>query len=474
MSVPFKRLFGLVLTFALVLSVVLGGAPTSAAPKERSFVLLAANSLPANLQQQVQAAGGTVTRTLGEVGAAVATSRDPQFTKNVAKIQGVRAVVPNVKLQWIDPDLSKYQVAADVANPPTSGDDDELFDLQWGHDAIDAPEAWTTGARGDGVRVAVLDDGIDSDHPDLASNLNTALSASFVPGETYEYAVPNDPFSHGTHVAGTIAAADNGLGTIGVAPEAELVMVKVLSSYTGSGTFEGVAAGIVYAANIDADVINMSLGAYFPGHNYCDEDGVCVKGNGIAELVNMMKRATTYAFQQGTTIVASAGNDAVDRDHDRDGIHLPSDLPHLLSISATGPEGWALNPEMSDADLNTPAFYTNYGQSRIDLAAPGGDIDFDLYESGQICTVAGVTAPCWAFDLVYSTGSADAYYWSAGTSMAAPHVSGVAALIIGERGGSLQPAQVESLMRRSAEDLGKSGKDDFYGHGLVNAYNAVR
>jgi len=472
MSMPFKRLFGLVLTFVLVLSVVLGGAPASAAPKERSFVLMATNSLPANLQRQVQAVGGTVTRTLGEVGAAVATSRDPQFATRVAKIQGLRAVVPNIKIQWLDPDLSKYQVVANVGNPPTSGDDDELFDLQWGHDAIDAPEAWTTGARGDGVRVAVLDSGIDADHPDIAPNLNTSLSTSFVPGENYNVQ-PGVYFNHGTHVAGTIAAADNGLGTIGVAPEAEIVAVKVLSEVSGSGSFEGVAAGIVYAANIDADVINMSLGGVIPGHNFCDEDGVCVKGNEVAELVNLMKRATTYAFQQGTTIIAAAGNSALDRDHDRDLLVLPADLPNVVTISATGPEGWVLNPNMSDANLSLPAFYTNYGQSRIDLAAPGGNVDFDLYESKQMCTVAGVTNQCWVFDLVLSTISGS-WGWAAGTSMAAPHASGVAALIIGEHGGSLQPAQVESLMRRSAEDLGKPGKDDYYGHGLVNANNAVR
>jgi subtilisin family serine protease len=443
--------------------------PVAAQSPAKSYLIMAqGNSLPANLTQQVSKAGGTLTRTIPEIGLAVASSSNPNFASKVARIDGIRSVVYNVSVSWVTP--TYRQALGAYGNPPASGDDDFLFDLQWGHDAVDAPEAWVKGERGAGVRVAVLDDGIDSDHPDLAPNLNVGLSTSFVPGEPFEYIenFPGDPFSHGTHVAGTIAAADNAYGTIGVAPEAEIIMVKVLSSLTGSGTFEGVIAGIVYAANIDADIINMSLGARIKKSGDCDPD--CYTAKEAAELLVALGRATTYAYQQGTTVIAAAGNDGEDIDHNADAVFVPAQSPHVIAVAATGPLGWGIDPS---TNLDVPAFYTNFGQSVIDFAAPGGNVDFSLYPGpNPMCTVV-VLRPCWVFDLVFSTGSAGSWYWSAGTSMAAPHASGVAAIIIGKNGGSMHPAQVEAALRASADDLGKPGNDDFYGAGRVNAGNAV-
>ena len=442
-----KRLVAL----TVLLAVGLLMAPSALAQTEsQSYLILAkGNSLSGSLADEVAAAGGTLVNVVPEIGVATATSSDPNFAANLQRANGIRSVVTNLTADWIDP---VEQVAADAAgNPPTSGEDDFFFDLQWGHDAVDAPEAWATGARGAGVRIAVLDGGFDLDHPDLAPNINYDLSRDFT-GEGLQYSFP-DTFSHGTHVAGTIAAADNAFGVIGVAPEAELVLVKVLGD-AGSGSFGDVIAGIVYAANVDADVINMSLGASFP------------KNGETAELKNAINRAVTYAYQQGTTVIASAGNDSNDGDKDKNLIHVPSDASHAISISATGPLGWAVDP---NTDLDVPAYYTNYGQSVIDFAAPGGNIDFALRDSGAVCTVV-IARPCWVFDLVFSTGNGG-WYWSAGTSMASPHAAGVAALIIGANGGDMKPAQVESALRQSADDLGKPGNDDFYGAGRVNAYN---
>ncbi|MGD9489910.1 MAG: S8 family serine peptidase [Calditrichaceae bacterium] len=426
-----------------------------------SYILISStNKLPAGLEQSVAKINGRLTNSISEIGVAVVESAEPDFISKASKIKGVRSVVNDYTVQWLDPDMRREALDEDFGNPPTSGDDDFFFDLQWGHDAVDAPEAWAAGARGAGVRVAVLDDGIDSDHPDIAPNLNTALSASFVPGEPFEYLnnFPGDPFSHGTHVSGTILAADNGYGTIGIAPEAELVMVKVLSSFTGSGAFSWVINGIIYAANIDADVINMSLSGSFPQN----------LGREAAELKVAINRATTYAYQKGTTVIAAASNDALDRDHDKSLLILPADGPNVIQISSTAPIGWAVDPT-TDLDVFASS-YSNYGQSAIDFAAPGGNF---VYPGNESCTVAGITRPCWVFDFVFSTGSSGSWYWSVGTSMAAPHAAGVAALIIGQNGGSMHPAQVESVMRRSADDLGKPGNDDFYGQGRVNAYKAV-
>ena len=448
-----KRVLVVLVLFAVLTA--LFAVPATAEPGGRSYLIIANTSkLPAKLAEKVSAAGGTITATIPEIGIAVATSSNPNFAADASGINGVRSVVPNVALQWTDP---SYRVELDpTANPLSIGDDEPFFGLQWGLDAIDAPEAWNVGASGEGVRVAMLDEGFDMDHLDLASNINYDLSTSFVPGETVDYLLL-DVFSHGSHTAGIVAAADNAFGTIGVAPEAELVLVKVLSEMLGYGEFSWIIEGIVYAADNDADIINMSLGAYLPHSGYCDQYG-CVSAKEIAGLWTALTRATNYAYQQGTTIIASAGNDAIDGDHDADWMHLPSDCPHVISVSATGPLGIYFDP---NTDLDIPAFYTNYGQSVIDLAAPGGNVDFDLYPWGP-----------WYFDLVLSTGNGG-WYWSAGTSMAAPHVSGVAAIIIGLNGGDMHPGQVEAALHQSADDLGKPGKDDFYGHGRVNAYNAV-
>lgn len=470
-----KRLVTFVALIAL-LATSLVSTVTAAEGPERSYLVISQDTfMAAAMNNAIEAAGGDVEQILPEVGIAVVSSTDARFKDKAAKVKGVQAVIPNLKVSWIDPDYRQVLTAEQIGNPPNSGAADPLFDLQWGHDAIDVPEAWAAGAFGAGVRVAVLDDGIDSDHPDIAPNLNVALSTSFVPGETFEYdsGDPTDPFSHGTHVSGTIAAAMNGFGTIGVAPEAELVMVKVLESATGSGEFSGVMAGIMYAAIIEADVINMSLGALLDQRGFCEvnDEGVeeCMTAREVAQLRAAMARVTTFAYQRGSTIIASAGNEALDLQRGSI-LNLPSDSPHVLSISALGPFGWAVDP---NTNLDEQAIYTNYGVGAIDFSAPGGNLDEGLLESGATCTVASVLRPCYVFDFVFSTGSAGSFYWSAGTSMAAPHVSGVAALIIGENGGSMKPAHVERELRQSADDLGKPGKDALHGHGRVNAANAV-
>jgi subtilisin family serine protease len=413
-----------------------------------------------------------MTYALPEIGVAIVSSSDARFAASASSIAGLRSVIPDVALAQ-EPETTSPL----VGNPPTSGDDDRFFDMQWGLDAIDAPEAWATGARGAGARVAVLDAGIDIDHPDLAPNLNLALSRSFIPGLPVA-APPTGPPSftgpphHGTWTAGIIAAADNGVGTIGVAPEAELVALRVCPDSARRCPDSAILAALVYAAQIDADVINLSLQGWLPRRGFVDADGTDVSAADVAELLVATTRAFDFAHRQGATIVAAAGNQALNLDADQDGVQLFAQMPHVIAVAATGPRGWGSD---QTTNLDLPACYSNYGSSVIDLAAPGGNIDCALPFLPPLpwswCTVV-ITLPCWAFDLVAGpTINGWSVNW--GTSAAAPHVAGVAALVIGAHGGRMNPDAVEAILRSTADDLGKPGADDFYGHGRVNAASAV-
>ncbi|HSR65552.1 MAG TPA: S8 family serine peptidase [Xanthomonadaceae bacterium] len=443
--------------------------------------IVSANTLSFDnaLAHKIEAAGGTVTARLPQIGVAVVESADTGFAARAAKVPGIRSAVYDYAFQSEQPEATGG-IEPDYGNPPASGDNDAFFNLQWGAQAIDVAGAWTQGYRGAGATVAVLDAGIACRHLDLASQI-LPDSASFVAGEGVCLG-RNGIFNHGSHVAGIIAAADNGVGTIGVAPDARILAVKVLSETTGSGSFAAIIQGIVYAADHGADVINMSLGVH---------GGLPVNGKGandVSELVNATKRAVDYARTRNALTIVAAGNDGFDLDH-MSGVKIcdsngscyvanlkafPAELPNVLSISATAPVGWAKAPASTFLDNLTS--YSNYGSSAIAFGGPGGDT---AYPGSENCTMAGIVRPCWVFDLVfapggYSASGGSSYSWAAGTSMAAPHVAGVAALIIGKHGGTMAPAEVERILRASADDLGKPGNDPAYGSGRVNASRAVQ
>jgi subtilisin family serine protease len=334
-----------------------------------------------------------------------------------------------------------------------------------GLQAIDAAGAWAQGARGRGARVAILDTGIDHDHPDLAPNVNLTLSRSFVPGFPV-FIPPGNLLHHGTLMAGIIAATHNGVGTIGVAPEAEVVAIRVLG--TNTIRFSDVIAAIVYATDIGADVINMSFGLNFLRHHWTDAAGNTVAtAREVEVLLSALNRATHYAYSKGVTLIAAAGNASIDRDHDADRMVIPADLDFVIAVSATAPVGFVADQQ---TNLDLPASYVNFGQSRIDLSAPGGDF---LYPVRTNCTFGPITFFCFIFDGVIATANGGDYRWCGGTSCAAAHVTGLVALLVGASGGQLDPAQVERILRNSADDIGKPGRDDYHGDGRINAARAV-
>src|SRR5258705_4444463 len=427
------------------------------------------NALPANLAAQVAKAGGVLTTSIDQIGIAVATSDDPTFADRAIAIKGVYSVEPDPMVQWVQPERV---VEADVSDASPGGavtvEPNTAFGAaepnrlaQWVPDAMSAPSAWDAGARGAGARVAIVDGGIYSAHVDIAPELDVAHSRSFVPNQPYNFdqarnaqgqCVLNDTFWHGTHVAGIVAAPANNSGTVGIAPSATIIGVKVL--HCGSGAFSWVLNGIVYAATptaqggAGADIINMSLGASFE-HQAHDTTGKVLRdtvtgkvihtARGAAQLARAIGKATTYAYQQGVTVIAAVGNDATNLDQTNDLMFLPAMAPHGIAVAATGPVGYALGA----TNFDRPASYTNYGQSGVSFAAGGGDF---VLPGNPFCGIPR-TPPgtgflvsfCWAFDLVLApcrgpVATNDRDCLAAGTSMAAPAVSGVAALIIGKVG----------------------------------------
>jgi subtilisin family serine protease len=349
---------------------------------------------------------------------------------------------------------------ASVVNPSN----DTLYNLQWAPKAINAPGAWAAGYTGAGVRVAVIDGGMFVTHPDLAGNIDTASARSFVtdgvPGlggcPATAYDCDTGTFWHATHVAGIIAARDNNTGVVGIAPQATIVPVKAL--HNGSGSFGAIIAAIMYAATDGrADIINMSLGAVFARND-----------PGAAELRSALNRAVNFASAQGALVVVAAGNDALDLDHSGNLTDVPAESGNAIAIAATAPIGWAKGA----TNFSTPASYTNYGNSAIWVSAPGGDEEYPGNENCTVAVVGGtVTVPCFVLDLVLSTSRAG-YSWAGGTSMAAPHVAAVAALIKQKNPGA-NPAQLKAKLAQSADDVGKNGHDPFSGRGFLDAAAAV-
>jgi subtilisin family serine protease len=406
---------------------------------------------------------------LSQIGVAIASSDDPNFAARAATISGVASVDRDQVVQWV-PNEQTVEISADaVGNPGVStvhvyGGDETFWNLQWNMQALHASDAWDAGQIGTGARVAVIDGGMSRNHVDLVGRIDVVRSTSFVPGMTWDQDASS--FRHATHVAGIVAANDNGYGTIGVAPGATIIAVKALDG--GSGTFGAVISGIHYAATpiseggAGANIINMSLGATFGR----------TPNDGSPNLMNALSRATSYARQRGTLVIASAGNNALDMDHQPHVVSIPAQSVGVVSIAATGPVGFALGA----TNFFHSASYTNTGQSFVSLAGPGGDA---ILPGNAICSIpaipsGSVTNFCWVFDLVVSPSSGTTgYAFAAGTSMAAPAASGVAALIWGKY-GPMSPAQLEARLRASSADLGKPGKDDFYGAGFVDAGAAVK
>lgn len=449
----------------LRLFVLFTAVPLTAFAQTSDYIVSASGWGAAQIDA-VAAAGGTVVIGHDGAGVAVVRSSSPGFAARLKASSAIQDVQADRIVQWQRPSLGGT-VDAQFTNPPNN---DRYFNnIQWAPQAVDAPAAWAEGCLGQGARVAILDGGIWDIHPDLAPNMDLARSTSFVPGQAFNTDVGT--FWHGTHVAGIVAAIDNtgnvNSGVVGIAPKATLIGVKVL--HNGSGSFGWIIQGILYAATPiaqgggGADIINMSLGALFPKN---DPDA---KG-----LVAAMNKAVNYADRFGVLVVSAAGNDGLDLDHSGNFISVPAQSGSGVAVSATGPIGFALGA----TNFAAPASYTNFGNSAINVAAPGGnDLLFGTAAGMANCTVpttlnVPLTRPCYVFDFVFST-NVNGWAWAEGTSMAAPAAAAVAAIIKAKHPG-MSLGALKSSLAQSALDLGKPGNDPYYGKGWVNALAACR
>jgi serine protease len=291
---------------------------------------------------------------------------------------------------------------------------------------IRVPSAWDRTA-GNGVTVAIVDTGIAYEEYESFKRVPELTTASFTEGWDFinNDAHPNDDNGHGTHVAAIVAGGtNNGFGCAGIAPEARLMPIKVLGA-DGAGPTSRLAEGIRYAADHGAQVINISLGT--------------------AQHSEALREAVQYARGKGCVVVAAAGNEGSNNPV------YPAAYAGVISVGATRFDGQR-------------TFYSNYGAT-LSVVAPGGDPKVDQNSDGFN---DGILQQTFSREHPDEFG----FYFKAGTSQAAPHVAGVAALVMSAQPG-MTPDRVQEAIERTATDLGSPGRDDQYGFGLVNAAAAV-
>ena len=394
-----------------------------AAPDQRVIITFKQGTSEQARAQALQALGATPVSVMETNG-----RTDKEFTLVVAnssmaldqapKLADVASIEPDFRVKWIESTPESFQ--ATPFNIGASLSELGLHklgslrraasfhaaalrpEIPWGVNRVHAPAAWDY-TEGAGVRVAVIDTGIDSTHPDLAGKVDGGYSAiqdSEAP-DTYQ-----DDNGHGTHVAGTIAASRNGKGVVGVAPRARLYAVKVLDS-DGSGSLSDVIKGIIWCANNGIQVANMSLGA--------------------PQGSDAMERALRYAKARGVVVVAAAGNSG-------GAVGYPGAYPEVIAVSA------------SDWNDHIAAFSSRGPE--VDFIAPGVDI--------------------------LSTQMGGDYITMSGTSMATPHVTGLAALAVSQGYRGMDgPDGVFAQLKKAATPL--PGLDPTeQGYGMIDAGKLTR
>jgi lantibiotic leader peptide-processing serine protease len=449
------------------------------------IVLYTQQSIGAGAAAAIARAGGSVVASYPQIGVVVARSDSPSFRQDVlsdsrvwgaASTSGLGVQVEDAVLEANGPPLGG------LPNFPADDAAEPLFPLQWDMRQIHTPEAHSITGGSPEVLVGDIDTGLDFTHPDLAPNYDATNSADCSSGAPAPLLPGNDVFGHGTHTAGTIAAAQNGIGIVGVAPKVRIAGIK---SSNNDGFFfpEMVVCSFMWAGSHGIDVTNNSYFAdpwYFNCKNDPEQRAIW-----IAE-----QRAIKFAMSRGVTVVAAAGNFADDLAHPtRDiispdtGPGIPRDVTNACAVIPVEVPG--VIGVSADGNLGIKSFYSSYGSGVVQLTAPGGDSILQR-------------TPEAPNGRVLSTIPGGGYAYAQGTSMATPHVTGVAALIE-SRYGPLARGRVKAMLTQTADPVacpdaatlalyspfpqfsngepqacqGGAGYNSWYGHGQVNALSAI-
>ncbi|MEV3970306.1 S8 family serine peptidase [Streptomyces sp. NPDC050698] len=419
----------------------------------RSYLVITAPGDTSSARTAVAANGGSVFASYDAIGVVVAHSSSAGFAAAMRSVTGVQKVGAT---RTSDVPADAYSPT--VPGAPAQSSTTLTETARWDMTRINADKAWAVSTGSPSVTVGVLDTGVDDRHQDIAPNFDAADSVSCAYGKADTRAGAwRDVGTHGTHVAGTVAAAKNGKGVVGVAPGVKIASVRIAEPSTSMFFAENTICGFMWAGDHGFDVTNNS---YYtdPWMFNCPDDP------DQAAIIEGVRRAQEYAEGKGSLQVAAAGNSNYDLANKRTDdsspndstpvnrtitnacVDIPTELPGVVTVAAMG-------------NGNIKASYSNFGRDVIDVAAPGGDGSYG----------------------VYSTLPGGKYGNMNGTSMASPHVAGVAALLK-SADPAATPADLRARLGTQATDTacpsdsrctGTTAKNAFFGEGQVDALKAV-
>jgi subtilisin family serine protease len=440
----------------------------------RYIVEFAGANTPKGFAEKVASLGGAI-ESVHPAGLSVVSGLSAEAVAQLQSLQGVKTLVNDLEVMVAPVATASDELSVDLlaatdvvpqsqANPTTA----VRYNFQWNMKQIGADKAWAAGKLGSStISVAILDTGLDYGNRDLMTLVDLTRSKSFIQMDTDTLAryfgagwhPVTDLQGHGTNVAAQISSI--AFATAGITSKTTLIGVKVLNQ-NGSGNLSNILNGVLYAADVDADVINMSLGV---------RGGVSKIANG--QYVSIVNKVFNYAHRMGSLVVVSAGNDAIDLDHNGNSFAAYCNAANVVCVAATGPTGYTGNAQTGPrVEPDAPAVYTNFGRSAIDLSAPGGNTGgfvwsfcarhaiYPFYQNEQN---KGPRFPC--------TGGGS-LIGMAGTSQASPHVAGLAALLMADLGRN-NPSAIKDVLIGTSDDLGTPGTDPYYGKGRINVARAL-